>query len=84
MIVLIGLLCVLFGVGIYFLLLKTGIVPGEQEREYERQYSSTHVPHLRELPQGCLIALIAVGTVWFGLWMVVLVLALNFFRAPFK
>lgn len=41
-----------------------------------------HIPRLRELPQGCLIGLIVTGLVWFGLWVVVLVLALRFLSAP--
>jgi hypothetical protein len=82
-IVLIAILCILFGFGIYVLLVQTGVVPGERQRERERLYAP-RAPHLRELPQGCLISLIVVATVWFGAWAVVLVLALNFLRAPFK
>jgi hypothetical protein len=39
------------------------------------------VPRLRELPQGCLIALIVVATLWFIAWTVVLVLALGLLRS---
>jgi hypothetical protein len=61
----------------------SAVAPGERQRERERLYAP-RAPHLRELPQGCLISLIVVATVWFGAWAVVLVLALNFLRAPFK
>jgi hypothetical protein len=39
------------------------------------------VSRLRELPQGCLIALIVFATLWFIAWAVVLVLALGLLRS---
>ncbi len=39
------------------------------------------VPRMRELPQGCLIALIVVATLWFIAWTVVLILALGLLRS---
>lgn len=39
------------------------------------------VPHVRELPQGCLIALIIAATLWFVAWTVVLVLAFGILRS---
>jgi hypothetical protein len=81
MIFLIVVLCVLLGVGVYAGLMSSGILPGS-EREETRSFSSgsgvlPRAPHLREMPQGCLIALILAGVVWFIAWGVVLVLALN-------
>ena len=35
------------------------------------------VPHLRELPQGCLLALIVAAGLWFIGWTVLLVLAVS-------
>lgn len=39
------------------------------------------VPRLRELPQGCLIALIVAAALWFIAWTIVLVLALGILRS---
>jgi hypothetical protein len=39
------------------------------------------VPHLRELPQGCLLALIVVAALWFIGWTVALVLAIGLLRS---
>ena len=39
------------------------------------------VPQPRELPQGCLIALIVAATLWFIGWTVILVLALGLLRS---
>ncbi|CAN5153724.1 hypothetical protein BH24ACT1_BH24ACT1_00330 [soil metagenome] len=39
------------------------------------------VPRMRELPQGCLIALIVAATLWFIGWTVILVLALGLLRS---
>lgn len=39
------------------------------------------VPHLRELPQGCLIGLIVAATLWFIAWTVILVVAMNLLRS---
>ncbi len=38
------------------------------------------VPYLRELPQGCLLALIVAATLWFIAWGVLLVLAIALLR----
>lgn len=79
-ILLIAVLSVVFGLVAYLILLQTGMVPGPSG-EF-RQMRSVKVPHLPELPQGCLIALILAGLSWFVLWTFVLVLALRFLRAP--
>ncbi len=39
------------------------------------------VPHLRELPQGCLLALIVASALWFIAWTVLLVLAFGLLRS---
>lgn len=80
------ILCVLLGIGVYAGLMASGILPGrepEERRPGTYGYSSgggvfPRVPHLRELPQGCLIALILVSTLWFAAWGVLLIIALNF------
>lgn len=38
------------------------------------------VPRLRELPQGCLLALIVAATLWFVAWAVLFVLAIGLIR----
>ena len=77
MIYLIVLLCMVVGFGIVFgILWQTGLLEGPARIEPPR------VPNLRELPQGCLLALIVGGFVWFTLWGIVLILALRFLRSP--
>lgn len=39
------------------------------------------VPHLRELPQGCLLTLIVAAALWFIGWTVALVLAIGLLRS---
>ena len=75
------------GVAVYGLLSQTGVLPTLTDTR-ERTPSSSplaegRVPHLRELPQGCLIAIILAALVWFALWGLVLFLALRFLRSPF-
>ncbi len=41
----------------------------------------SNFPRPRELPQGCLIALIVAASLWFIAWAVVLVLALGLLRS---
>lgn len=81
MIFLVIVLCVLLAIGVYAGLMASGILPGQEKRETPSFSSSSGVlpraPHLRELPQGCLIVLILAGLVWFVAWGIVLVLALN-------
>ena len=81
------------GVAVYGILQSTGVLPslGETTRDTSRDrapYSSSplaegRVPHLRELPQGCLVAIILAGLLWFGMWGLVLYLALRFLNSPF-
>lgn len=85
------IMCVLFGVGLYMSLVSSGLIPGREEAKSDRPrtfgYSTDsggvfpRVPHVRELPQGCLIALILASTVWFLAWGVILVIAFNFLRS---
>ncbi len=76
MIYVIVILCMVVGFAIVLgILWQTGLLEGPA-REAPR------VPNMRELPQGCLLALIVSGFVWFTLWGVVLILALRFLRSP--
>ena len=93
-IVFVVILCVLFAFGLYAGLMSSGILPGHERTEgddrSDRPRTFGHgssssglfprVPHLRELPQGCLIALILASTLWFLAWGVILVLVVNFLR----
>ena len=79
-ILLVIIACVFFGLLGYLALLQMGLVP-TPSGEY-KESRSLSVPRLPELPQGCLIALILAGLVWFVLWSFVLVLALRFLRSP--
>ncbi|MGI8759685.1 MAG: hypothetical protein ACR2K0_10320 [Acidimicrobiales bacterium] len=87
------ILCVLFAFGLYAGLMSSGVLPGQGRSERSDRsdrprtfgYGSSsgifpRVPHLRELPQGCLIALIVASTLWFLAWGVILVLAVSFLR----
>jgi hypothetical protein len=102
-IIVVLIICAVLGVGVYYGLTYSGILPDSPPRpgrsehraappspspgfRTTRQESWTdggsglfgifpRVPHLRELPQGCLIALIIAATLWFVAWTVVLVLA---------
>lgn len=82
------ILCLLLAIGLYAGLMASGILPGhEREERPTGRYGYSgdtgifpRVPHLRELPQGCLIALILVATLWFAAWGVLLIIALNFLR----
>lgn len=81
-------LCVLLAVGLYFGLTSSGVIPGTADEPYRSAPRSTSssvypkVPRPRELPQGCLIALIVAAVTWFIAWGVLLVLALNLLRSP--
>ena len=92
-IVFVVILCVLLAFGLYAGLMSSGILPGQERTERgdrsDRPRTFGHgsssgvfprVPHLRELPQGCLIALILASTLWFLAWGVILVLVVNFLR----
>lgn len=79
-ILIVVVLSLVFGGLGYLVLLRAGLVPGPGG--VYREPSSTRVPRLPELPQGCLVALIVAGVVWFVLWSFVLVLALRFLRSP--
>ncbi len=102
-VVLVVIVCVLLGVGLYVGLMSSGIVPKPQRegggevsggpRSF-RQFGGNpdresgdglfgifpRVPHLRELPQGCLLALIVAAALWFIGWTVALVLAIGLLR----
>ena len=79
MIYVVVILCMVIGFAIVFgILWQTGLMEGPARVEAPR------VPNMRELPQGCLLAMIVAGFVWFSLWGVVLVLALRFLRSPLE
>ncbi len=79
MIYVVVILCMVIGFAIVLgILWQTGLMEGPARVEPPR------VPNMRELPQGCLLAIIVAGFVWFSLWGVVLVLALRFLRSPLE
>ena len=85
-------LAVVMAVGLYYGLTSAGMLgqssSGRSPSSSSRTPTSTssgvfpRVPHARELPQGCLIALILAATAWFIAWAVILVLALDLLRSP--
>lgn len=80
-------LLVLLVVGLYYGLTSSGMLPGSSAEPYRSSPRSTssgvfpRVPHTRELPQGCLIAIILAATAWFIVWGVLLFLALDLVRS---
>ena len=79
-ILIVVVLSLVFGGLGYLALLQAGLVPGPSGQY--RESRGMRVPRLPELPQGCLIALVVAGVVWFVLWSFVLVLALRFLQSP--
>jgi hypothetical protein len=83
-------LCVLMAVGLYYGITSSGMLGESSSQPYQsspsRRSTSSgvfpRVPHARELPQGCLIALIVAAIIWFLAWGVILFIALNFLRSP--
>ena len=80
---------ILLAVGIYYGITSSGIMPGSSSEPYRPSSSRStssgvfpRVPHARELPQGCLIALILAAAAWFIAWGVLLVIALDLVRSP--
>ena len=45
-------------------------------------YGFGKVPRLRELSPGCLLTIIVVGSLWFIVWGIVLILAIRLLRTP--
>ena len=95
MILIIVLLCVLFGLCAYGLMFKTGLLP-ESPHDVSTPAPGPVAPpapvptfgakparQRRELPRGCMITLIVGASLWFTAWAIVLVLAVNFLRAPY-
>ncbi|HEX2699437.1 MAG TPA: hypothetical protein VHM89_04435 [Acidimicrobiales bacterium] len=76
MLIFLVVLCVVFG-GVLFVLF-TGVL----SEEGERFSFSEGIPRMRELPPGCLLGLIVAASIWFILWGIVLLLALNLLRTP--
>lgn len=85
-------LAVVMVVGLYYGLTSGGMLgessSGRSPSSGSRRPTPTssgvfpRVPHARELPQGCLLALILAATAWFIAWAVILILALNLLRSP--
>ena len=85
-------LAVVMAVGLYYGLTSGGMLgessSGRSPSSGTRRPTPTssgvfpRVPQARELPQGCLLALILAATAWFIAWAVVLILALNLLRSP--
>ena len=83
-------LCVLLAVGLYYGLTSSGIIPGSTDQPFSSSSSARptssgvfpRIPHTRELPQGCLLAIIVAAALWFLAWGVLLVLALDLLRSP--
>jgi TRAP-type C4-dicarboxylate transport system permease small subunit len=69
-------LCVIFG-GILFV-----VFTGVMSEDGERFSLGDGIPRMKELPPGCLVALIVAGSIWFILWGIVLLLALRLLRTP--
>jgi hypothetical protein len=69
-------MCAVFGVVLYFVF-SSGFFTGETEG-----FGFNRPPRLRELPAGCLLTLIVVGSVWFIAWGIVLLLAIKLLRTP--
>ncbi len=87
-------ICILFALATYGILYQIGVIPGSPASEQRASAPSglglrarTPLEQARqggrELPEGCLIALLAGAALWFLLWGVVLVLALRFLSDPF-
>jgi len=67
--------CVVFG-GIVYVIFN-GLLSEDSEG-----FGFHRPPRLRELPPGCLISLIVVGSLWFIAWGIVLLLAIRLLRTP--
>ncbi len=75
MILLLLFVFLVVAIGVGAVLVQNGMLPGASG-------DGVRLPHLPELPQGCLLALIVGAAVWFVLWGIVLILALRFLRTP--
>ncbi|MDP8954630.1 MAG: hypothetical protein M3N37_06895 [Actinomycetota bacterium] len=81
-------LCVLMVVALYYGLTSAGLLGGQSNEPYRSPPRSTSTGSFpsagrgRDLPQGCLIALIVAAAAWFIAWGVILVLALDLLRSP--
>ncbi len=92
-VVVIVLVCVLFAVGTCFILYQLGVVPSRPGSPERPSWAAPSIGGRtplqdaraggREWPQGCLIALLVGGGIWFLLWGLVLVLALRILSNPF-
>lgn len=76
MLIFLLIVCVLFGVVVYAVL-ASGMLTGESQG-----FEVGWPPRLRQLPPGCLVTLIVVGSIWFIAWGIVLILAIKLLRTP--
>ncbi|HET7487249.1 MAG TPA: hypothetical protein VFJ85_04925 [Acidimicrobiales bacterium] len=76
MLIFLVVVCIVFG-GILFF-----VFAGFLNEDGPRYSFGEGIPRLGQLPVGCLVGIIAFGAVWFILWGIVLLLALNLLRTP--
>lgn len=76
MLIFLVIVCVLFGLALYGIF-SSGFLTGESEG-----FGFNRPPRLRELSPGCLLSLIVVGSLWFIVWGIVLILAVRLLRTP--
>ena len=89
------LVCVVVAVGTVAILYQLGVIPGSPAAGSRSSAAAPGLPFggrtplqqaqrdARELPQGCLVTMLVVATVWFLLWGIVLVVALRFLSDPY-
>ena len=76
MLIFLVIVCVLFGLALYGIF-SSGFLTGESEG-----FGFNRPPRLREMSPGCLLSLIVVGSLWFIVWGIVLILAVRLLRTP--
>ncbi|HET7487723.1 MAG TPA: hypothetical protein VFJ85_07320 [Acidimicrobiales bacterium] len=80
MLIFLVVVCVVFG-GLLFLIFANFL----NDDDYSGSRFSLGgdgLPRLSNMPAGCLIAIIVTGAIWFILWGIVLLLALNLLHTP--
>jgi hypothetical protein len=93
-VIIIAVVCVLFGVATYFILYQLGVLPGPPGTESRQSWLSSPTVGARtplqqaqqgggEFPRGCLIGLLVGAGVWFLLWGLVLIFALRVLSNPY-
>lgn len=93
-VILIVIVCVLFALAACYILYQLGVVPGGPDSAERASWAGQRTVGVRtplqdarrgdrEWPQGCLIAGLVGGGIWFVLWGLVLILALRVLSNPF-